>query len=387
MMKKLLFIAMILILASFASAYIAPIKPISPVKIVTITTTTTTLKQVVVISPIKIVPTEPVDNKTEEEPDLTVPLGTIYEPVDKGIGVIKAGIDPGKFVVVDGVTIINLICPNTDQLNINWPDEPYDFSGGDCASLGMEAEIEEWINDMFEIAEDCVDSVDDNIQDFYEDKQDILDYLVDLPERQPYEPPEQNVSEEDLLFIEIMAQEAAPSLPMFDRRCSTTSSGADFETGSIDDGTAYTGLLESMIEAVNKTCTRATIINDNLVCFCQDVADYINGKTEVWPEHKSSLVHMFNVTGPNLQKAYNGSNTTFNWFMHLNNSWHQYYNPSYINCMPDVESAIPHAHIEKIAEIVQDMDYTPEEPGKGVISKIMNMFGFGEEEDDEEEPE
>ena len=66
---------------------------------------------------------------------------------------------------------INLQCPETDTYEIIWPDEPYDFSLGDCDSLGKEAEIEAYIEELFAIAQGCLDSVDDNIEQWNQQKQ------------------------------------------------------------------------------------------------------------------------------------------------------------------------------------------------------------------------
>jgi len=140
-----------------------------------------------------------------------------------------------------------------------------------------------------------------------------------------------------------------------------------------------------MIEAVNKTCTRALIVNEDLVCLCEDIADYINGKDELWPIHKSEIIHTIESYSPKHTRAINGTNTTYNWLNHLNESWHNYYNPDYINCGPDIEAVVPSSHLNKIKDLTSNMNYTPEEPGKGIISAIMNIFGF--EEDGEEEPE
>ncbi len=167
---------------------------------------------------------------------------------------------------------------------------------------------------MNQVAQDCLNSVDENIQAWSEKKQDIIDYLQSIP----------SPSDSELLI--------APVLPIFGL-CSEPSESVDYE--ETPEGFAYTHLLETLEEAVTLTCERSKNVNrylESLICLCEDVADYINGDESLASQTKEDLINTFSSRTINESLAHKGPQIAYDWFLYVNNSWHEYYNPEYISC-------------------------------------------------------
>jgi hypothetical protein len=218
---------------------------------------------------------------------------------------------------------INLVCPSKDEIIIDWPARPYDFDGGDCASIGKEDEVVEFINALHSIAADCRGLIPGNIEGWHMQKQEIIDYLGEIPILE-----EQN---EDGMLME----HSLDMLPVF-RTCPERSSG-DLDIPVDPEGRVHTIVLESMIEAVNKTCVRSGMLNHDMVCLCEDIAGYINGRDYLPEQHKQSIVHKMESHKPNMDIPYNGSLPTYQNILHLNNTWHTTYNPDRIECNPNFQ--------------------------------------------------
>jgi len=251
--------------------------------------------------------------------------------------------------------VVNLQCPLTDSSTINLPENPYDFSRGDCASLGQEEKIETYIQELTAIAQNCLNSIDDNIRRWNEQKQTIINYLRNAPQ---YSLPERsNASNSEILYTTM--EETVPSLPLFST-CHNFGGRAEGYEG-IADGFAYTSLLEKMKEAVSSTCERANVLNEDLVCLCEDVADYINGKEKLLPEHKEQIINMFENYQLNESVINNGAEVTFDWLNHLVNSWRATYNPQYIDC--SLKLKLPRDVIKNIEESIK----LPKLPEKQIL--------------------
>ncbi|MFC1742208.1 hypothetical protein ACFL3V_06755 [Nanoarchaeota archaeon] len=354
--------------AAVSAAFTTPVRTIAPVKIITNTTTTTTATVKVPTTTTKTytydtegrttTKTEPptssespekttttthtveynnlgqVDSEviTEHETGTMTDAAAIKTDLARAAGATAAlatDVVTSLSHGADGGFIIDLQCPETDTYEVDWPDEPYDFSGGDCESIGNEAAVEEYIQELYDIAKACFDSVGGKIDDMHGERDDIVEYLETV---YAYDPNEWLETADPSMMQP--APEIPPMLPMFETcRDSSIDLGGSLED---HDGRAYTHLLESMQEAVNKTCKRAMILNENLVCLCEDVEAYLDGKDWLWPQHKDTLIHIFESYNPNEYYLYNSPNATFNWLLYLNNSWHTYYNPDYISCGQDM---------------------------------------------------
>jgi len=241
---------------------------------------------------------------------------------------------------------VDLQCPPTDSYSISWPDEPYDFSRGDCASLGKEEEIEEYIRQLTAKAQDCLDSIDDNIRRWNEQKEAIINYLRNAPQ---YPSPEPSTDSNSRGLYLMPAEEAVPGLPLFSG-CGYIENQLEAD-GETVDGFAYTSLLEKMKEAVSETCESANVLNEDLVCLCEDVADYINGQERLLPEHKEDIISLFENRQINESVVRRKAKFTFDWLNYLIDSWHSTYNPEYVSC--SLKLKLPRSVVKNIEEAIK----------------------------------
>ncbi|MBW2964819.1 hypothetical protein KY363_05140, partial [Candidatus Woesearchaeota archaeon] len=360
--KSVVFLILVCLMASAVSALLtAPVKVIAPVKIVTNTTSTVspnlTVKSVTAVNTTvntyeydgsSIVADVPEKVISSESPDLVRSkvmtysyndYGEIVEerPVNSetgtrtGASTLKGALAVMSDFEYRGETFggaphaIELVCPVNQTYTIDWPADPYNFSGGDCASIGNEAAIEEYIQALYAIAKDCYDYTDTAVQEMYDQRDAIVDYLDSC-----YAP---NPDDRD----PSMHYGADPMPPMIEG-CSSLMD----PSGGIDetpDGFAYTHLLQLMKEDVNDTCRYSHVFNKNLVCMCNDVAAYINGNDFLYWSHKQQFMRQFGMYNLSAHSIYNPPNVSMNGFRYLNNSWHHVYNPQYIDCSPDIEIA------------------------------------------------
>jgi hypothetical protein len=228
---------------------------------------------------------------------------------------------------------INLICPAKDVLIVDWPPLPYDFEIGDCGIKGKEALVKEYILQLEQRLKACLNSINSNAERFRTQKQAIINYINSIPSYNPnayLECIREHPTSETVGRM-MPAAVSRPSMPLF----GNCYESAELAEGlGIDEGYAYTHLLESMIEAVNKTCEAVQILNEDMVCLCDDVADYVNDMHWLWPEDKNILIAMFQHLGVKESEIFRQANITASWFYYLNNSYSTLYNPDYVSCLP-----------------------------------------------------
>ena len=233
-------------------------------------------------------------------------------------------------------TAIHIDCPAEDHYTVGWPARPYDFKAGDCMSLGKEAEIEAYINQLHDIADSCMNSVHSNVNRWNQQKAAVVTELSSMNSFDPNcEIRKHNAELEankDITKIQESPEMESmpPSLPMFDASCMGSSGFDNGDMSLNDEGFAYTRLLAEMEQAVNETCVSANVLNEDFVCLCGNIADYVNGMDWVWPVNRDDTVREVQYTTINESQVYRSANFTYDWLLYLNNSWHSVYNPAYI---------------------------------------------------------